>query len=95
MKVISKISYISLLFFAIVLTFSCIFQIIGVTQEKYLSQEYQEKINTISRESYFAFRGVENGPSLKEVEEMAREDNFIDVENIIYVKAPATEVVVR
>ncbi len=95
MKSIFKISYISLFFFVIVLTFSCIFQIINITQERYLAQRYQEKINTISKENYFALRGSENGPSLREIERIARENNFTDAGSVTYIKAPATEVVVR
>ncbi len=95
MKSILKISYLSLFFFVIVLTFSCIFQIINLTQEKYLTQRYQEKINTISRKNYFNHHGSENGFSLREVEEIARENNFTDKGSITYLKAPATEVVVR
>ncbi len=95
MKSIFKISYLSLFFFVIVLTFSCLFQIINLTQEKYLTQRYQEKINTISRKNYFDHYSAENGFSLREVEEIARENNFTETGSITYLKAPATEVVVR
>ncbi len=95
MKSIFKISYLTLFFFVIVLTFSCIFQVINLTQEKYLTLRYQEKINTISRKNYSGAHDVKNGFSLKEVKRIASENNFTETESITYLKAPATEVVVR
>lgn len=94
MKSIFKISYTFFFSLVIVLTFSCISQIINITQEKYLAQECQKKINTISRENLYDLQGNES-ISLKEIEVMAREREFTDLGTITYLKVPATEVVVR
>ncbi len=80
---------------AVVLTFSCIFQIVGITQEKYLAHLYQEKINTIEKESYFITRGEDSRLSLVQAEEMARERDFVETGVVTYLRVPATEVVVR
>jgi hypothetical protein len=95
MKSIFKISYLFFFSLVIVLTFSCVFQIINITQEKYLTQEFQKKINTISRENLYTLQGSESSLSLREIETMARERKFTDLGTVSYLKVPATEVVVR
>jgi len=89
-----KIIYGLLISLIVVLTFSCVFQIVTVTQETYLTQRYQKKINTIAREVSSPFRGEEK-LSLSEVEEMAYERGFTGSESVSYVEVFATEVVVR
>lgn len=66
-----------------------------MTQERYLAESYQRKINTISRENYTFSHNVQDGISLSEVEEIARERSFTEVGSITYIKVPSTEVVVR
>jgi len=78
----------------VVLTFSCISQIVSITQETYLAQRYQEKINTITREATSPFQ-VNGDISMSKVEEMAREKNFTNSESVSYVEVLATEVVIR
>lgn len=95
MKSILKVVWGSLISLAIVLTFSCIFQIVDITQDNYLAQQKQRKINTISRESLYSLHQSENSISLGEIEKMARERNFTDSEGITYLRVSSTEVVVR
>ena len=78
----------------IVLTFSCVFQIVSITQETYLAQKYQEKINMVTREATSSFQENEK-LSLGVVEEMMREKNFTNSGSVSYVEVLATEVVVR
>ena len=94
MNTIFKTSFITLSLLIVVLTFSCIFQIINTTQEKHLVQRYQREINKLSGESYFANQKMENRLTLSEVEEMARERSFTESENITYVRVSSSEVVV-
>ncbi len=89
-----KTAYILLGSLIVILTFFCIFQIINVTQETYLAQRYQKEINTITRESVSPFSGEEK-LSLREVEELARERDFVESDSVSYVEVLATEVVVR
>jgi hypothetical protein len=96
MQSIFKISYTLLFSLVVVLTFSCISQIVKITQEKYLAQECQKKINTISKEIfYITLQENENILPLREIEVMARERRFTDLGPVTYLKIPATEVVVR
>jgi hypothetical protein len=90
-----KIIYGLMISLAIVLTFSCIFQIVGITQDKYLAHLYQEKINTIEREKHLNVNAEVHRLSLVQFEEMARERNFVDAGSVTYLRVPATEVVVR
>ncbi len=95
MKVFCKISYIACIFLIGVLTFSCIFQIVNITHERYFVHVNQEKINTLSRENRFELHETKKVFSLREVEEAARDMNFIDEGAVTYLRVPATEVVVR
>jgi hypothetical protein len=84
------------LFLSVVpLVFCSIFQITEMTKEKQLIQETQKEIDLILEES--AFSVLSNEMSLDEVEEMARERNFIDISNtdITYIEETPTEVVVK
>jgi hypothetical protein len=90
-----KVSSILLLSLIVVLTVSCVFQIVGITHEKFLAHEKQQEINAIAEESSLAFEENGNGLSLAEVEEFAKENNFVNARNITYLRVPATEVVVR
>ncbi len=94
MKTISKIFRITLAVLAIVFSFSCVFQIIKMTNEKYLVEKYQEEVNTISEEIYSASQNFEKELTLATVENMAKEKNFVQSENITYVKVSSAEVVV-
>lgn len=94
MNNISKIICVLLASLIVVLTFSCVFQIVNTTQETYLAQEYQEKINMVTRETASSFQENEK-LSLGVVEEMVRERNFTDSGSVSYVEVLATEVVVR
>ncbi len=94
MKGFYKISYITCIFLISVLTFSCIFQIVNITHERYLVHVNQKKINTFSGETGFGFQETKSF-SLREVEEAARDMNFIDEGVVTYLRIPATEVVVR
>ncbi|MEA2092419.1 MAG: hypothetical protein U9P61_00335 [Patescibacteria group bacterium] len=95
MKKIFKIFQISLLALFIPLVFLCIFQITGMTSEKKLTQQHQEEIHNILNEEMFSVLGEK--VSLAEVEEVARQRDFIDAESkdIVYIKIPSNKVVVR
>jgi hypothetical protein len=95
MKNVFKISFFSVSFLIMMFTFSCIYQINSMTQEKYLVKEYQNKINNISNKNYLSFYNKDNGVSLRKAEEMARERSFIDTENVTYIKVSSGEVVIR
>ncbi len=95
MKGFFRFIYVSLFALAIVLSFSCIYQIINVTQERYLAQRYQKKVNTISRENYSLFYGLQNGISLKEVEEIVKEKEFTQAKDVTYLQVSSREVVSR
>ncbi len=95
MKNIFKISCAFSFSLIIVLTFSCVSQIINITQENYLAQECQKKINAISRESLYTPQGDEKILSLREIETMARERSFTHLGTVTYLKVSAPEVVVR
>ncbi len=94
MKSLLKISSVFLGVLVVVLTFFCIFQIINSTQEKHLVQSYQEKINTITRDRSLGFSERGNNLTLSEVENIARKRNFVESENVTYVRVSSSEVVV-
>lgn len=94
MKSLLKISSVFLGVLVVVLTFFCIFQIINSTQEKHLVQSYQEKINTITRDRSLGFSERGNNLTLSEVENIARKRDFVESENVTYVRVSSSEVVV-
>jgi hypothetical protein len=91
MKKIIKTFQISLLLLFIPLVAFCVFQITGMTKEKKLTQQYQREIDNIVNEDMFIVLSEE--VSLKQAEEFARERDFIDVENFVYIEAPSNKVV--
>ncbi len=93
MKKILKTFQISLLVLFIPLVAFCVFQITGVTSEKKLTQQYQREVSNILNEEVYSVLSGE--VSLRQAEEFARERNFIDVEDFVYIEIPSNKVVVR
>ncbi len=76
------------------LAFLCVFQIVKITEEKYLAQEYQKELREVSRMT-LTIENPENNFSLREVEEIAKENGFVNKGNVAYVEVPSTEVAER
>lgn len=95
MNYIYKISCFSLFILMIVLTFSCVLQIVNATQEKSTIQQYQRKINIVKSESENNYLASSNNVSLSNIEKVAREKMFVDSSDVIFVRSSATEVVIR
>ncbi len=95
MKTVLKFSHILLSSLVVVLAVFCIYQIISVTQERYVAEKNQRKVNAIVRENYSFSQSSNNEVSLRDVEEMALERGFIATEDVAYIKVSGTEVVAR
>ncbi len=89
-----KIFHITLSVLIVTLTFLCVFQIVGITQEKYLAQKYQRAAFAAAEENSSGPQEEGNGLSLEKIEQMAKERGFTVAGNITYVKISGSEVVV-
>lgn len=95
MPKIFKLSAFLLFSLIITLSFSCIYQISSITQEKYLLQDYQNQVKKIFREKGAFSYQKNNAPSLSMVESVAKEKYFTKTEEVTYIKVSSGEVVIR
>ncbi len=95
MNYLYKISCLTLFLLIGVLTFSCIFQVVGATQEKSAMHGYQRKISAVKKEKEENYMLNGSNISLSSVEKIARENMFVDSSDVIFVRPSSTEVVAR
>ncbi len=90
-----KIINVILFSFVLMLSFSCIFQVIKITEEKALAHQYQREINQANKEKSFA--DIDNNVfiSLKDIEEEAREKSFVESSDVDYVEVSEAEMVIK
>ena len=90
-----KISYLLFSVLLLVSVFSYVFQVSALTQETYLIENYQEKINSYSQESSsLEYEFLQNN-SFFEIENIAQELNFQEAERVSYIEVMGSEVVVK
>jgi len=86
------------LFSAIVLLLlivSYVFQVHSLTRENYLIERYQENINSYSQESRsLEYQFLQNN-SFFEVENIAKEVDFVRADDVSYIQVTGSEVVVK
>ncbi len=86
------------LFSAIVLLLlmvSYVFQVHSLTRENYLIERYQESINGYSQESRSLEYQFLQSNSFFEVENIAKEVDFVRADNVSYIQVTGSEVVVK
>ncbi len=82
-------------FLLLIMMFSYVFQVSGLTEETYLIEKYQQKIEFYSQESSgLEYKFLENN-SFFEVEKLAAELNFERVNKVSYIQVLGSEVVVK
>ena len=75
--------------------FTYVFQVSALTQETYLIENYQEKINSYSQESSsLEYKFLQNN-SFFEVENIAQELDFEEAQRVSYIEVMGSEVVVK
>ena len=90
-----KVQLIISFFLLLVMMFSYVFQVSGLTEEAYLIEKYQQRIRFYSQESNgLEYKFLENN-SFFEVERLAVELDFEPVNNVSYIQVLGTEVVVK
>ncbi len=77
-----KIIYLFLLALVITLSSLYLFQIINYTQESYLAQAHQNEVKSVSRNSLSAPSVL----SLSEVENIARDLDFVETKQVGYIE---------
>ncbi len=92
MRIILKYSHFLLSTLALVLTVTCILQIISMTQEKHLARQYQREAS-VAYEEMFSLSAPENSLSLQRVEEKAKKRNFVNGGSVTYLRVSPMEVV--
>ncbi len=95
MKFFYKISCLFLGATVITLTFSCIFQVVSLTQEREGMKRYQDQVTALQKKQRESFVGSSVTISLREVEEKAQERNFVQSQSITYIDASSRAVVRR
>ena len=90
-----KIQYILFSLLLLVSIFTYVFQVSALTQETYLIEDYQEKINSYSQESSSLEYKFLQSNSFFEVENIARELNFEEAQRVSYIEVTGSEVVVK
>lgn len=88
-------SYIISTIVLISLIFLYVFQVSALTQESYLLENYQEKIDSYAKETRsLEYKFLQNN-SFFQIENIAQELNFIDAEKVSYIQVRGSEVVVK
>lgn len=82
-------------FLLVIMIFSYIYQVSALTQETYLIEKYQEKINAYSKESQTLEYEFLQSNSFFEIEKLAQKLNFEPVEKVSYIEVFGSEVVVK
>ncbi len=95
MKFFYKISCLFLGVTVLTLTFSCIFQVVSLTQEREDMKIYQDRVTSLQRQQKESFAGSGVVISLREIEEKAQERNFVQSQSITYIDASSKAVVRR
>ncbi|MGM0439349.1 MAG: hypothetical protein ACQEP3_02875 [Patescibacteria group bacterium] len=90
-----KIQYILFSLLLLVSIFTYVFQVSALTKETYLIEDYQQKIDSYSKEnSSLEYKFLQNN-SFFEVENIAQELNFEEVGRVSYIEVSGSEVVVK
>jgi hypothetical protein len=85
------ITSLALLFFV----FSYVFQVHALTKETYQMEKYQGKINSYKQESKdLEYKFLQNN-SFFEIQNIAQEFNFKEVDKVSYIEVFGSEVVVK
>ncbi len=79
----------------LVAIFAYVFQVSALTQETYLIENYQEKINSYSQESSSLEYEFLQSNSFFEVENIAEELDFEKAQRVSYIEVMGSEVVVK
>ncbi len=79
----------------VVMIFSYVHQVSALTEETYLIERYQEKIDAYSRESQTLEYQFLQSNSFFEIENVAQKLDFEPVERVSYIEVLGSEVVVK